>query len=68
MNVGGSSYSGSIVCQLQVANGSVVAVGAFELHHGIGQFSRTIHVDIGRLRGAKLVNSSGTVVASATFA
>jgi hypothetical protein len=68
MNVDGSNYSGSIVCQLQVANGSVVAVGGFELHHGMGQFSRTIHVDIGRLRGAKLVNSSGTVVASATFA
>jgi hypothetical protein len=68
MNVDGSNYTGPIVCKLQVDNGSTVAVGAFELHRGMGEFSRTIHVDIGRLRGAKLVTSSGTIVASATFA
>jgi hypothetical protein len=68
MNVDGSSYTGPIVCQLQVANGTTVAVGNFELQGGTGQFSRNIQVDIGRLRGAKLVNAAGTVVASATFA
>jgi hypothetical protein len=68
MNVDGSSYTGPIVCQLQVANGTTVAVGDFQLQGGTGQFSRNIQVDIGRLRGAKLVNASGTIVASATFA
>jgi hypothetical protein len=68
MNVDGSSYTGPIVCQLQVADGTTVAVGNFELHGGTGQFSRNIQVDIGRLRGAKLVNAAGSVVASATFA
>lgn len=68
MNVDGSSYTGPIVCQLQVANGTTVAVGNFQLQGGTGQFSRNIQVDIGRLRGAKLVNASGTIVASATFA
>ncbi|MGA8369004.1 MAG: hypothetical protein WB765_02645 [Acidimicrobiales bacterium] len=68
MNVNGSDYNGPIVCKLQVANGSTVAVGAFELRRGTGEFSRNIQVDIARLRGAKLVTSSGTIVASTTFA
>jgi hypothetical protein len=45
-----------------------VAVGAFELHNGTGQWARTIRANIGRLRGAKLVTSTGSTVASATFA
>lgn len=67
MNVSDSKYDGRIVCKLQMDDGSTVAVGVFELHRGIGQFSRTVQVDIGRLRGAKLVTSTGTLVASATF-
>jgi hypothetical protein len=67
MNVDGSTYSGPITCKLQVENGSTVAVGVFHLHGGMGQFSRTIQVDTGSLRGAKLVSSSGSVVASATL-
>jgi hypothetical protein len=68
MNIDGSNYSGPITCKLQVDNGSTVAVGVFHLHSGRGQFSRAIRVDIGSLRGAKLVGSSGSIVASATFA
>jgi hypothetical protein len=68
MNVGGSHYSGPIVCKLQVENGSTVATGAFRLHNGEGVWSKTIHVNVDRLRGAQLVTSSGAVVASATFA
>jgi hypothetical protein len=67
MNIGGSDYSGSITCMLHVQDGSTVAVGAFDLHSGTGEFSRTIRVDVGHLRGAKLVTPSGSVVASATF-
>ena len=68
LNVGGANYTGTIVCQLQVADGSTVATGAFMLHGGKGVLSKSIEVDIGRLRGAKLVTPTGTVVASATFA
>lgn len=68
MNVGGSSYSGPIVCMLQVDNGSTVATGAFMLRDGKGELSKTIQVDVGHLRGARLVTSSGDVVAAATFA
>jgi hypothetical protein len=68
MNVDGSNYTGRIICNLQIENGSTVAVGVFDLHHGKGEFSRTITVDINHLRGAKLVTSSGSTVATATFA
>ena len=68
MNIGGSNYSGPIVCMLQVENGSTAAAGVFALHRGSGEFSRTIQVPIGTLRGAKLVTPTGAVVASATFA
>jgi hypothetical protein len=67
MNIDGPTYNGSITCELQVEDGSTVAAGAFDLHGGIGQFSRTTQVNISRLRGAKLVTPTGAVVASATF-
>jgi hypothetical protein len=67
MNVGDSRYTGAIVCKLQVADGSTVATGTFQLHAGKGAWSKTIHLDISKLRGAQLVTSSGTVVASATL-
>jgi hypothetical protein len=68
MKVDGSNYSGAITCKLQVEDGTTVAVGVFDLHHGQGAFTRTIKVNIGRLRGAKLVSPNGSVVALATFA
>jgi hypothetical protein len=68
MNVDGSGYTGSVSCTLQVANGSTVATGAFTLHSGKGEWSKTIHIDASRLRGADLVTQSGAIVASATFA
>jgi hypothetical protein len=67
MNVGDAGYKGVIVCKLQVADGSTVATGTFPLHAGKGAWSKTIHVDISRLRGAELVTTSGKVVASATL-
>jgi hypothetical protein len=68
LNVGGANYTGTIVCKLQVADGATVATGAFMLHGGKGVLAKAIQVDVGRLRGAKLVTPAGAVVASATFA
>jgi len=68
LNVAGTNYTGMIVCKLQVEDGSTVATGAFGLHGGKGVLSKSVRVDVGQLRGAKLVTSSGAVVASATFA
>jgi hypothetical protein len=68
MNVDIPSYDGKIICTLQAESGSTVAAGVFELHGGMGAWSKTIRVDIGKLRGAKLVTTSGATVAAATFA
>ena len=68
LDVAGTNYTGSIVCKLQVENGSTVATGAFGLHGGKGVLSKSLHVNVSQLRGAQLVTPSGTVVASATFA
>jgi hypothetical protein len=68
MNVDGSGYSGPVSCTLLVAGGSSVSTGVFTLHAGKGDWSNTIHIETGRLRGANLVTPSGAIVASATFA
>jgi hypothetical protein len=68
MNVDVADYDGQIVCMLRSDSGSTVAAGAFELRDGVGQFSRTLRVDFGRLRGARLVTPGGSLVGSATFA
>jgi hypothetical protein len=67
MNVDEPNGDGPIECKLQMDDGSIVAVGMFQLHAGLGQFSRTIPVAVEGLRGAKLVSSTGVTVASATF-
>lgn len=67
LNVAGTNYTGTVVCKLQVKDGSTVATGVFGLHGGKG-VSKSVQVDVGQLRGAKLVTPSGAVVASATFA
>jgi hypothetical protein len=68
MNVDVAGYDGRVVCMLRSDRGTTVAAGAFELHHGVGQFSRTLRVDFARLRGARLVTPAGALVGTATFA
>jgi hypothetical protein len=68
MNVDVPNYDGKIICMLQGKGGSTVATGEFELHSGMGAWSKTVSADIGQLRGAKLETSSGATVAAATFA
>jgi hypothetical protein len=68
MNVGVSQPTGTVVCMLQLNNGSIVAAGTIEIHSGTGELSKSIPVDIHRLRGAQLFSSTGAVLGSATFA
>jgi hypothetical protein len=69
MHVDVPNYNGPIKCMLQVDDGSTVAFGTFTVKGGTGQFSKSIgSVDVGHLRGAKLVTSTGSSVAAATFA
>jgi hypothetical protein len=67
MNVGATQSTGKVLCKLQLNNGSIVSTGTIDLHGGTGELSKYIHVDIHRLRGAKLFTSTGAVLASATF-
>jgi hypothetical protein len=68
MNVTVPRYDGPIECMLQVEDGRTVAFGTFTVHAGVGQFSKALgEVDVGQLRGAKLVGSTGSAVAAATF-
>ena len=68
MNVGVSQSTGTVMCMLQLNNGSIVAAGTIEIHRGTGELSKSIPVDIHRLRGAQLFTSTGAVLGSATFA
>jgi hypothetical protein len=68
MNVGVPESSGTIMCKLQLNDGSIVSAGIIHISGGTGELSKSIQVDIGRLRGAKLFSPSGAVLASATFA
>ena len=68
MNVGVAKSTGTVMCKLQLNDGSIVAAGTIEIHGGTGELSKSIPVDIRRLRGAQLFTSTGAVLASATFA
>lgn len=68
MNVGDPKLTGTITCNLQLKNGTVVAAGTVVLHQGTGMMSKSVLVDIHRLRGAILYSPGGTQLASATFA
>jgi hypothetical protein len=68
MNVAIPNYEGRMTCVLQADNGTTVVVGAFNVHDGLGQWSKNVGaVDVGRLRDAKLVDATGSPVATATL-
>ncbi len=68
MNVDAPTSTGTVKCVLRMMDGSVVAAGTVDLHHGTGVLSKNIQVDSSRLQGATLYSPAGTVVGSATFA
>jgi hypothetical protein len=63
-----TSPDGRVKCELRMMDGSVVAAGTVDLHHGTGVLAKKIHVDASRLQGAMLYSPSGAVIGSATFA
>lgn len=68
MAVDGVKDSDRIICKLQLRDGSTAAVGEFRAAHGVAEWTRIVHMDLGRLRGAELINSSGSTIAVAKFA
>jgi hypothetical protein len=67
MNVDVPTSQSTVKCELRMMDGSVVAAGTVDLHHGTGVLSKKIQVDTSRLQGAMLFSPSSAVVASATF-
>ena len=67
MNVDLPTADATVKCELRMMDGSIVAAGTVDLHHGSGVLSKEIHVDTDRLQGATLYGPSGVVVGSATF-
>jgi hypothetical protein len=67
MSIRDPGMNGTIGCHIQMDNGKTAAAGTFVVHNGMGQWARTVPADVGRFRGATLVNAAGAAVATASF-
>jgi hypothetical protein len=67
MSIRDPGLTGTVRCQLQMDNGYSGPTGTFVLQRGVGDWARPIPVDIGRIRGATLVSSTGSALATASF-
>ncbi len=60
--------NGTVICQVEGPDGHVTTVGSFRLTGGYGYWGSPDPVTSGPLTGARLVTTTGTVLATATFA
>ena len=67
MSVRNSGLVGTYICELHLANGNNVMAGILVAYNGTGDWAHTVNVDVSGLHSATLENSSGEVVATATF-
>ena len=67
MSVQNSGLVGTYICELHLANGNNVMAGVLVAYNGSGDWAHTVNVDVSGLHSATLENSSGEVVATATF-
>jgi hypothetical protein len=67
MSIRAPGVSGTIHCQIEMQNGQTEAAGVFVVQNGVGDWARPIAVDVDRIRGATLVTSEGSVLATASF-
>ena len=68
MSVNIGSRSGTVICQVEGPDGHVTTVGSFQLTDGYGYWGSPAPATDGPLTGARLVTTTGTVLATATFA
>jgi hypothetical protein len=62
-----AGVSGTVRCQLQLSDGSTVALGSFDLAGGYGHWGGPYPADPASVTGVRLLAHDGSVVASATF-
>jgi hypothetical protein len=67
MAIDASDWSGSVKCQVILAGGRVQTVGTFELSAGYGTWRVPLYDKAANLRGARVVEENGEVLASARF-
>jgi hypothetical protein len=60
--------NGTVICQVEGPGGRLTTVGSFRLSGGYGYWGSPDPVTSGPLTGARLVSTTGTVLATATFA
>ena len=68
MSVDIGSGNGTVICQVEGPDGHLTTVGSFRLSAGYGYWGSPDPVTNGPLTGARLVTTTGTVLATATFA
>jgi hypothetical protein len=68
MSVDIGSGNGTVICQVEAPDGHLTTVGSFQLSGGYGYWGSRDPVTNGPLTGARLVTTTGTVLATATFA
>ena len=67
MSIRDPGLTGTVRCQIEMDNGHSGPTGTFVLQSGKGDWARPIPVDIGRIRQATLVSSTGSTLATASF-
>jgi hypothetical protein len=67
MSVNIGSGNGTVICQVEGPDGHVTTVGSFQLTDGYGYWGSPAPATNGPLTGARLVTTTGTVLATATF-
>ena len=70
VNIGSDSDAagnGTVVCQVEGPDGHVTTIGSFQLTGGYGYWGSPDPVTNGPLTGARLVTTTGAVLATATF-
>ena len=63
----GAVDNGTVICQVEGPDGHLTTVGSFQLSGGYGYWGSPDPVTNGPLTGARLVTTTGTVLATATF-
>jgi anti-sigma-K factor RskA len=64
---GGAAANGTVLCQVVGPDGHVTTIGSFRLTNGYGYWGSPDPAANGHPAGARLVTTTGTVLATATF-
>jgi hypothetical protein len=59
--------NGTVICQVEGPDGRLTTVGSFQLSGGYGYWGSPDPVTNGQVTGARLITTTGTVLATATF-